>query len=130
MGEPRQRLVLPGKRFSFFAFFCPPTSAFKYNNLSLEVVSDLLSLDSFSTYNWTSFICHLVWVIGMFLLLYVCFPDRLKTSPAAKPTSSQWKRNLENMLPIWGILSKISSEQGTHFTGKIILALTKTLRIS
>lgn len=34
------------------------------------------------------------------------------------------------MFPTWGVLSTLSSDQGTHFTGQIIEALTKTLQTS
>ena len=35
------------------------------------------------------------------------------------------KKIVKNVFPTWGILSTISSDQGTHLTGQIIQALTK-----
>ena len=45
---------------------------------------DLLPLDPLSTCSWTSFNCRPGWVINKFLPLYVCFPDGLKPSLAAR----------------------------------------------
>lgn len=58
--------------------------------------SKLLPLDASSTCGWTSFNCHLVWVINLSLLLYVlvCFPDGLKTSSAARLMLSRCKETV------------------------------------
>ena len=44
--------------------------------------SDLLPLGPLNIRGQISFIWHLVWIIDMFSVLSVCFPDGLKPSPA------------------------------------------------
>ena len=64
------------------------------------------------------------------VLVLVCMFSRwVEALPAAKLMPSQWQRNLlENVFPTWGIPSTVSSDQGNHFAGQLIQALTKTLQ--
>lgn len=71
----------------------------------------------------TSFNCYLVWVINLFIFLCVCSLGKLKLSPPTRLMPSQWQRNLENVFPIWGTPSTISSDWGAHFTEQIIHTL-------
>lgn len=57
----------------------------------LPGASKLLPLDPLNTCSWTSFNYHLDQVINMFLLLYVCFLNWLKPSPAARLMPLQWQ---------------------------------------
>ena len=40
------------------------------------------------------------------------------------------KKRLENMFPVWNIISTISSDQDTHLTGQIIVTLRKNSQTS
>lgn len=51
-------------------------------------------VDPLSTCSWTWFNSNQVWVIQMFLLLYVCFPDGLKPSLAAGPCPQSGKETV------------------------------------
>lgn len=84
------------------------------------VLSGSLALFSFAFLHhsrvhlsWTSFNCHFVWVINMFLSLCVCFPRRAEAFLCHKAdTLTMTKKLLEYVFPTWGMPSKISSNWG------------------
>lgn len=82
--------------------------------------SKLLPLNLLNTCSWTSFNCHLDQVISMFLLLYVCFLNWLKSSPPARPMPLQWQRHCQKMcfplgiyLPLFPVI-KAPNSLGNH----------------
>ena len=122
IGNPRQPLGssrLSGKpQFSFFAF--------------LLHRPHLFPLDPLNTCSWTSFNCHLIWVINTFLLLYACFSDGLKPSSAIRLDALTVARKLfDSGFPTLGSRPfTISTDQGTHFIGQMIWALMKNWQTS
>ena len=127
MGNPRQTLSpsqLPGKPHFWFLhsfthhrkkYFCPlwaqNPSLWSFEHLQLDFIQ--LSL------------CMGYQHVPIFLCMFSRWIEAL---PTPKLMPSQWKRKLlENVFPTWGIFSTVSSDWGTHFTGQIIKALTKTL---
>lgn len=50
--------------------------------------------------------------------------------PAARATTAVAAKNLlENVIPHFGLIGSIDSDQGTHFTSKVLKALTVALGI-
>lgn len=98
-------------------------------------LSFCISLSTTVHLNWTSFNCHLIWVINTFLSLYLCFwmSWRFPLPQSWCPYNGekmplQWqKKKLKNAFPAWDILSKISSNQGTHSIEQTIPALMARL---
>ena len=90
----------PGKpHFLAFTFLHP----LKERLFLPPEASELLALGPLSTCSWTSFSCHLVRVINMFLLSYVCFPGGLKPSLATKLMPHNGKEACQKMCFPFGV---------------------------
>lgn len=80
---------------------------------------------------WLDFIQLPLSMGYQYALVIVCmFSTWVEAFPCRKAADAltEAKKLLENKFPTQGILSTISSDQGNHFTGKIIWALIETLQ--
>lgn len=71
--------------------------------------------------------CPPLKVTRMYLSWSACFHIRLRCSHAEEPLcQSLGKLILERVIPIWRVLTKMHSDRGTNFTGRIVRKFAKS----